>query len=94
MILETLALIGFFFLAMLSVAAIVDVVQEHMSSADSIDIVDPQVSAELERIATQRGSKKHKRFAYDRVSKKAVLVESNRIADELKDADVVTIDMK
>lgn len=94
MIIELLVILGLMTLAVLTIAAIIDVVVEHMEEAKSIEIVDPAVSAELERIASQRGStKRHKRFAYDRASRKAVLVESNRIAEELEDTDHVTIDL-
>lgn len=94
MIFELLVFIGLMALAILTIAAIIDAAIEHMQDADSIEIVDPSASYELERIAKQRGSsKRHKRFAYDRKSKKAVLVESNRIADELEDTEHVTIDI-
>lgn len=94
MIFELLIFLGLMALAVLTIAAIVDVVVEHMADATSIEIIDPSTSDELERIAAQRGStKRHKRFAYDRMSRKAVLVESNRIADELADSDHVTIDL-
>jgi hypothetical protein len=95
MIFEMLFIIGLMALAVLTVAAIIDVVLEHMEEATSIEIIDPAISEELERIAAEKGStKRHKRFAYDRTSRKAVLVESNRVADELADADHVTIDLR
>jgi hypothetical protein len=85
---------GLFFLAMLTVSAIVEAALECLPNADVIDIVDPQASRELQRIAAQKSSKPHKRFAYDRQSRKAVLVESNKIADELKGEEFMSIDIR
>lgn len=82
------------YIALLTVAAIIGSALEYLDEADDILIVDPKASKELERIAAKKGSKPHKRFAYDRKSKKAVLVESNRIADELKNEEFVTVDVR
>jgi hypothetical protein len=86
-----LVLAGLLFLAILSVAAIVEAVLDYFPTAHDLTILDPSVSRELERIAADKGSKPHKRFAYDRSTKKAVLVESNRIADELRGEDMITV---
>lgn len=95
MILELLIVLGLMTLAVLSIGAIVDIAIEHMESAKTIEIIDPGTSAELERIAAQKGStKRHQRFVYDRSSRKAALVESNRIADDLAGADIVTVDIR
>ena len=47
--------------------------------------------SELEKIAKQKGSKKHKRFVYNTSTKEALLVESNSISNELEDEDVVYV---
>ena len=88
-----IVLAGFSLLVILTVTAIIEVAVEYIQDAETIVIVDPATSHELERIAAQKSSKPHKRFAFDRQSGKAVLVASNKIADELKDEDVIEVDV-
>jgi hypothetical protein len=82
------------FLALLTLAAILEVAVDYFPTANQIMIVDPSVSQELERIAAERTTRPHKRFAYDRATRKAVLVESNHIADELKNEDLITVSVR
>lgn len=49
----------------------------------TIVIVDPATDAELQRIAESKGSKRHKRFVYNKTTGARKLVESNSIAPEL-----------
>ena len=93
-ILIGLMVVGFFLLAALTIAAIVETALESFPNADRIDIYDPAISQELERIASQKSSKPHKRIAYDRQSKRAVVVASNKIADELRGEDRIEIDVR
>lgn len=86
-----LVLVGIMMFAILTIAAIVETVLDYMPEANVVEIFDPKVSKELERIAAEKGSKAHKRFGYDRNTKKAVLVESNNIADELKGEEYIKI---
>jgi hypothetical protein len=58
---------------------------------DEVLIIAPEASSELEKIAKQKGSKKHKRFVYNKSTKEALLVESNSISNELEDEDVVYV---
>jgi hypothetical protein len=81
-------------LAVLTLAAILEVAVDYFPTANQIMIVDPSVSHELERIAAERTTRPHKRFAYDGATKKAVLVESNYIADELKNEDLITVSVR
>lgn len=93
-------ILGFLFgaaavaLAIITIVAISELISEYWNDLDEALIVAPEASKELEKIARQKGSKKHKRFAYNKDTKEAVLVESNRIDDELKDEDVVTVDIR
>lgn len=80
-------------LAALSIAAIVEVALEYFET-DQVLVVDPKTTDELERVAKKHGSRAHKRFVYDRGSKKAVLVESDRIAKEMRDDEVITVDIR
>jgi hypothetical protein len=81
------------FLAILTVSAIVEAVVDYFPNADTIQIVDPSASRELERIAAQKGSKQHKRFAFDRKTKKTVMVEGNKIAPELRGEEIIDVDI-
>lgn len=87
-------LLAVLFIALLTITAIIETALEYLTEADEIVIVDPKTSKELERIAAKKGSKPHKRFAYDRKNKKGILLESNRMADELKDEEYVTVDVR
>lgn len=79
-------------LAIISIAAIMECVFKYWDEIDDeVMIVSPAVSSELEKIAEQKGSKQHKRFAYNKATKNAVLVESDSISDELSSNDVVTV---
>ena len=91
----TLIVIAVAALATLTIAAIIDVALEYFNEANQVLIVDPKVSEELERIANEKSTgKEYVRYVYDRKSKKAVLVESNNLADELNNAETITVDIR
>ena len=77
-------------LAIITVVAIMEIVFEYWNDLDDeVVIVPPEASLELERIAKEKGSKKHKRFVYNPATKEALFIESDSIADELRDEDDV-----
>ncbi|MBE9263642.1 hypothetical protein IQ224_16230 [Microcystis sp. LEGE 00066] len=79
-------------LAMISIAAVMEVIYKYWDDLDDeVLIIDPKASSELAKIAKQKGSKKHKRFVYNPVTREALLVESNSISNQLEDEDVVYI---
>lgn len=80
-------------LAALSIAAVVEVALEYFET-DQVLVIDPKTTDELERVARKHGNQAHKRFVYDRETKQAVLVQSNRIAKEMRDDDVITVDVR
>jgi len=91
-------LLGFLFgaaavaLAIISIVAVMEIISDYWDDLDDeVLIIAPEASSELEKIAKQKGSKKHKRFAYNPSTKEALLVESNSISDQLEDEDVVYV---
>jgi len=91
-------LLGFLFgaaaiaLAVISVAAVMECVFDYWDEVDDeVLIVAPEASAELEKIAREKGSKTYKRFVYNKATKDAVFVESDSISSELEDEEVVTV---
>lgn len=49
----------------------------------TIIVVDPAADAELQRIADSKGSKRYKRFVYNKATGDRKLVESNTISPDL-----------
>lgn len=88
-----LLLIGVMALAMLTIAAIIEVALEYFET-DEVLVIDTKTTAELERVAKMHGSKPHKRFVFDKRSKQAVLVESNHISEEMKNEELITVDIR
>ncbi|BAG03367.1 MULTISPECIES: hypothetical protein [Microcystis] len=91
-------LLGFLFgaaavaLAIISIATVMEIISDYWDDLDDeVLIIAPEASSELEKIAKQKGSKKHKRFVYNTSTKEALLVESNSISNELEDEDVVYV---
>jgi hypothetical protein len=91
-------LLGFLFgaaavaLAIISIVAVMEIISDYWDDLDDeVIIIAPEASSELEKIARQKGSKKHKRFVYNPSTKEALLVESNSISDQLEDEDVVYV---
>ncbi|MEL6442139.1 MAG: hypothetical protein AAFQ80_23205 [Cyanobacteria bacterium J06621_8] len=91
-------LLGFLFgaaaiaLAIISVVAVMECIFDYWDEIDDeVLIVAPEASSELAKIAREKGSKQHKRFAYNPATKDAVLLESDSISDELRGEDVVTV---
>lgn len=79
-------------LAMISIAAVMEVIYKYWDDLDhEALIIAPEAASELQKIANQKGSKKHKRFVYNPVTREALLVESNSISNQLEDEDVVYI---
>ncbi|MEI6443141.1 MAG: hypothetical protein WCO29_08440 [Nostocales cyanobacterium ELA583] len=77
-------------LAIITIVAVMEIVFEYWNDLDDeVVIVPPEASLELERIAKEKGSKKHKRFVYNPATKEALFIESDSIADELRDEDDV-----
>lgn len=50
----------------------------------TIVVVDPASEAELARIAATKGSKRYRRFVFNKATDECKLVESNSIAPELE----------
>jgi hypothetical protein len=91
-------LLGFLFgaaavaLAIISIATVMEIISDYWDDLDDeVLIIAPEASSELEKIAKQKGSKKQKRFVYNKSTKEALLVESNSISNELEDEDVVYV---
>lgn len=94
-------ILGFLFgaavigLVIISIVAVMEIIYDYWNDLDNeVVIIAPEASSELEKIAKNKGSKKHKRFVYNPKTNESVLVESNSISDELKDEDVVTIKIR
>jgi hypothetical protein len=93
-------LIGFLFgaaiaLVIITIATVMEIIFEYWNDIDDeVVMVAPEASPELEKIAKEKGSKKHKRFVYNPATKESLFIESDSIADELKDEDVVTIKIR
>ena len=76
----------------ITVVAVMETVFEYWNDLDDeVVIVAAEATPELERIAKQKGSKKHKRFVYNPATKESLLIESDSIEDELRDEDVVYV---
>jgi hypothetical protein len=79
------------YLACLTVDAIADQVREWWGSRKTVTVLDPSTSAELARIARENGSKRHKRFVYNRERNEARLVESDSISSDFANRSEVEL---
>jgi hypothetical protein len=77
----------------LTLNAVIETATEYFIGSRNVVIVDPATSAELERVAAQRGTQRYKRFVYDRSTKQAIMVQSNQLGDDLKNADVIDVNL-
>jgi len=70
-------------LAVITASAVIDCARDWWGSGTDVIVVDPSTSSELERIAAENGSKRHKRFVYNKSTGENKLVESDSISGEL-----------
>jgi hypothetical protein len=66
----------------LSASAVVDQARQWWGSRTSIVVIDPSATAELARIAANNGTKRHKRFVFNKQQNELRLVESDSISSE------------
>ena len=85
-----LVLVGIMMFAILTIAAIVETVLDYMPEANVVEIFDPKVSKELERIAAEKGSKRHEASATTATPRRPSWWRHN-IADELKGEEYIKI---
>jgi hypothetical protein len=70
-------------LVCLTAEAVIEQAREWWGSRTTVIVVDPSTSRELERIAAERGSRRHKRFVYNKSRSECRLVESDTISAEV-----------
>jgi hypothetical protein len=71
-------------LSVMTIEAIISVAREQWGAGRNVLIIDPSLSAEMQDIATTRGSKKYKKIIYDKATKNTLVTESDTMADELR----------
>ena len=67
-------------LAVISISAVIECARELWGSRTNVVVGDPSISSELESVAAQKGTKRHKRFVYHKSTGRSELVESDLIS--------------
>lgn len=70
-------------LTIITSSVVIECAKEWWGARTNIVVVDPSTSAELERIAARKGSRRHKRFIYNKSIGESKMVESNSISGEV-----------
>ena len=69
-------------MVVLSANTVIEQARQWWGSRTSVFVLDPSVTAELAKIAANKGTKRHRRFVYHKQKNEIRLVESDSISNE------------